>query len=218
MGNSELLNDELLRVCFPFSYCCEYVHSLISESIKKDSDRWLAETCKNFEPYTKEDLKIFLDMCVSWVFFLHKNKINGYNHQQDTTTFSNILIDSDNCKGGFRLLGKTGLLRSSLYFTPFTSSSEFDLSIRFIDLSQKDSKTYKKRKKHTVEYTCDLDGYSEETYLQLPFNPREIGFNLETSAINLKNFKIEKYLTKDNYPLYMNIPYIEDYVNYKYCN
>ena len=208
----------MLRICFPFSYCSEHLYNQIKNSIKKDSDIWLAHTCPDFESYTMEELKTFLDMCISWVFFLHKNKIEGHNHQQDPNTFSNIAIESDNCKGGFKLMGKTGLLRSTLYFTPFTSSHELDLSIRFVDLSQENIKTYRKRKKHTVEYTCDLDGFSEKTYLQLPFNPREVGFNLETNTINLKNFKIEKYLTKESYPLYMNLPYIEDYVNYKYCN
>lgn len=209
----------MLRICFPFSYCSDHLYNQINESIKKDSDiwLWLADTCPGFTPYTKEELKTFLDMCISWVFFLHKNKIDGHHHQQDQTTFSNISIESDNCKG-YRLLGKTGLLRSTLYFSPFTSSSEFDFAVRFVDLSQESIKTYRKRKKHTVEYTSELDGFNEETYLQLPFNPREVGFNLETNAINLKNLKIEKYLTKENYPLYMNIPYIEDYINYKYCN
>jgi hypothetical protein len=68
--------------------------------------------------------------------------------------------------------------------------------------------------KRAFKLECSSGPFSEEEVKQLKYYPKNVGYDIEQKSVILKNFRISKVLSKEDYPLYINIPYIRDYIEY----
>jgi hypothetical protein len=68
----------------------------------------------------------------------------------------------------------------------------------------------------TTTFECIIGPYKEKDLDAVKYYPRSVGYSREDRVIKLERFKITKELKKDQYPLYMNEPYIQDFIEYQY--
>lgn len=161
-------------------------------------------------PFTLKQIADFLESCASLMFFVQKNKVSkipsldGGNHTRITSDVYVKDVMGYNC------------LSSSLHFLPEGySKGEITLDSELKELVECDEEDEKVRDKRRVSVLeCVSGPYSLEEISTLKYYPRSVGYSEFSKEIKLEKFKLSKELKKEDYPLYVSMPYVQDYVNY----
>lgn len=160
-------------------------------------------------PFTLEQVTLFLESCASMMFFLQKNDILkvGPSHDNDVKVNSEVLIEK---------IIEFGCLRSMLHFAPEASGKgEITLDIDLYELIEGDEEDDKiKDKKRVFKLECSSGPYTLEEITDLKYYPRSVGYSEEQKELRLERFKLSKELKLESYPLYVNMPYVQEYVNH----
>jgi hypothetical protein len=204
--------EELSRTYFRYNYHPAHLYRLIQETVAPDIESRHIKLVNGLKaPFSIEELETFLEMTASLPFFVFKNNLPCKDHD-GASIESEILLKKSST-------GKD-CLRTHVSFYPYMENNDHEINL-FVDLTNisptddEDKEIIKKGRKLILE--SYLHDYSVEDIQKIKFYPREVGYSHEFKRISLKNFRISKYLKKEEYPLFMDTPYIEDFVTFMCC-
>jgi hypothetical protein len=210
--------EKILWTTLDYLYSPVFVHNELKKHLNDVAvkDEFVIEPIDNLDvPFTLDQVSMFLESCVSLMFFLQKNnilKMEAMKNDNDVELTCNILIkpiDEFNC------------LRNNLHFSPSPNSRgeiDFDSELRILDeyeedcIEGEDQRIY--NEKRILEFDCSAGPFSEKEIASLKYYPRSVGYNIKNKELILKKFKLCKEIKKEDYPLYVNMPYVQDYITY----
>jgi hypothetical protein len=174
-------------------------------------------------PFTSDQIALFLEACVSLVFFLYKNKIS----KQDLFKHFSELNDEVRIESYVLIKRIKGFncINSMLSFSPgnFEGKDEIILDVYLKNVSRDDivfdESSYNiplSITKRDFRLECYTGPFDEEEVKKFMYYPRNIGYDITRKNVILKNFKISKEIKKEDYPLYVNVLYVKDYIEYEF--
>lgn len=206
--------EEIVKEFFQFNYHPIYLFNKVKEAFAPEIEIRKIKKAKGVKfpedleaPFSLEQLGIFLEMAVSLPFFTFRNNLIIHDH--DAAIISNeVLIQEQSEKN---------CLRVDITFYPHTGNVNQELML-YADLETvspySDEDQDLMRAGNRITFESLLLDYTVDDVQKIKFYPREVGYSHEYKQINLKHFKISKYLKKEEYPLFLDTPYIEDFVTY----
>jgi len=202
--------NEIIRDYIPFNYHPENLFKVLQESYTSIFEEGICvrgDSKKTRTPFDLEELEIFLEMCASLPFFVFKNNISQKK-------FAKVSIESEVIIK--KIHENKDCLRSSLNFYPFvegTRGKEYMLNLA-ADLTSCSTDDDGRILRRKVDFESVIESFTEEEIADIKFFPREVGYSLQEQKINLIHFKISKHLKKDDFPLFLEEPYINDFIEY----
>jgi hypothetical protein len=208
------MGDEVLKASYEYDYHPSFLQSLIKQSFADEVKINVVEC-----PFSVEEIETFLEMTASLPFFVIKNNLS-VPKDDDVFVECELLLR----KGHWSCPDMESFdlcLCSRLSFNPYTSLLPFekgrlDMDVKMYDLSKQREEEVKERKKRFITFESSIGYYSEAQFNEMSFVPREVGYNIQEQTINLKHLRISRHVKQDQYPLFLDVPYIKDYVAYSY--
>jgi hypothetical protein len=209
------------RICWKY-YNFNYNPPFLFNEIKNTLPKIISRDTLDI-PFTLDQIALFLESCSSSIFFMYKNGISKqeilkhYSDLNDVTEIESYVL--------IKRVKGFNCINSMLSFSPGKSwgKNEIILDV-YLKTINKDEVVFDEYKEKTPIFVTKrafkLKSYtgpfSEEEVKSFKYYHRNIGYDITRKNVILKNFKISKEIKKDDYPLYINVPYVKDYIEYEF--
>lgn len=232
MSESERLLWGSMDYTYSPSFILEKIKGIYKDKLAGVGINLITVDRKEF-PFTLEQIEKFLESCASLMLFLQKNNVPISSassrigvSEYEVEAISRIAIEYDPHIG-------FNSIDNYLKFSPDTVTNKVELFLdsylkNVVELDLEDRVVREDEanivkddneviaKSRTFNITCTAGPFSEQDIDKFKYYPASVGYDMVKKEINLKRFSILKEIKKEDYPLYLNMPYVQDFVIYQY--
>jgi len=183
------------------------VNEVFKEYLKKHKHNIKPEDGRSF-PFTLNQIELFLEATASMAFFIYKNDLKKSSDDCSVKMINRILIkpiDEFTCLDSTLMVlddfkGRVDRIILDVYLQTLSEDDKEDDKVL---INQRD-----------LELKCNIDSVEESAAEELKFYPISVGYSMQHKTLSLSKLKVSKELKRDDYPLYLNVPYVSDFVAY----